>query len=68
MPTIVITEEQWQKLKRIFLDLNIYDKPSLKRLIKNADMEWVSIDVTYIGAYQSSIGAVGTVLYSFGVI
>ena len=48
MPTIVITEEQWQKLKRIFLDLNIYDKPSLKRLIKNADMEWVSIDAIHI--------------------
>ena len=30
MPTTIITEEQWQKLKPILLDLNIYDKPSLK--------------------------------------
>ena len=30
MPTAMITEEQWQKLKPILLDLNIYDKPSLK--------------------------------------
>ena len=30
MPTAIITEEQWQKLKPILLDLNIYDKPSLK--------------------------------------
>jgi transposase len=95
---------QWQKLKPILLDLNIYDKPSLKetflgiiyrlktgcpwrylpnyygkanivfkafrrwsasglfyrlfkRLIKNADMEWVSIDATHIRAHQSSAGA-----------
>ena len=30
MLTTIITEEQWQKLKPILLDLNIYDKPSLK--------------------------------------
>ena len=27
----IITEEQWQKLKSILLDLNVYDKPSLKK-------------------------------------
>ena len=106
MPTTIITEEQWLKLKPILLDLNIYDKPSLKetflgiiyrlktgcpwrylpncygkantvfkafrrwsasglfyrlfkRLIKNADMEWVSIDATYVRAHQSSAGAAG---------
>ena len=106
MLTTIITEEQWQKLKPILLDLNIYDKPSLKetflgiiyrlktgcpwrylpncygkantvfkafrrwsasglfyrlfkRLIKNADMEWVSIDATHIRAHQSSAGAAG---------
>ena len=99
MPTTIITEEQWLKLKPILLDLNVYDKPSLKqtflgiiyrlktgcqwrylpscygkantvfkafrrwsasglfyrlfkRLIKNADTEWVSIDATYVRAHQ----------------
>ena len=106
MPTTIITEEQWLKLKPILLDLNVYDKPSLKqtflgiiyrlktgcqwrylpscygkantvfkafrrwsasglfyrlfkRLIKNADTEWVSIDATYVRAHQSSAGATG---------
>ena len=31
MPTTIITEEQWLKLKPILLDLNVYDKPSLKQ-------------------------------------
>ncbi|WP_051082956.1 transposase [Vitreoscilla stercoraria] len=30
MPTTIIIKEQWQKLKPIFLDLNIDDKLSLK--------------------------------------
>ena len=30
-----------------------------KRLIKNPDMEWVSIDATYVRAHQSSAGAAG---------
>ena len=33
MPTTIITEEQWQKLKPILLNLNIYDKPSLKETV-----------------------------------
>lgn len=106
MLTTIITEEQWLKLKSILLDLNIYDKPSLKetflgiiyrlktgcpwrylpncygksntvfkafrrwsesglfnrlfkRLIHQADMEWVSIDATHVRAHQSSAGAAG---------
>ena len=31
MLATIITEEQWQKLKSILLDLNVYDKPSLKK-------------------------------------
>ena len=31
MLTTIITEEQWLKLKPILLDLNVYDKPSLKQ-------------------------------------
>ena len=30
MLATIITEEQWLKLKSILLDLNVYDKPSLK--------------------------------------
>ena len=31
MPTTVVTEEQRQKLKPIFLDLNTFDKSCLKK-------------------------------------
>ena len=31
MLATIITEDQWQKLKSILLDLNVYDKPSLKK-------------------------------------
>ena len=31
MLATIITEEQWLKLKSILLDLNVYDKPSLKK-------------------------------------
>ena len=30
MLATIITEEKWLKLKSILLDLNVYDKPSLK--------------------------------------
>ena len=106
MLATIITEEKWLKLKSILLDLNVYDKPSLKktflgiiyrlktgcqwrylpscygkantvfkafrrwsasglfyrlfkRLIKDADMEWVSIDATHVRAHQSSAGSAG---------
>lgn len=106
MLTTDLTEVQWLKVKSILLDLNVYDKHSLKetflgilyrlktgcpwrylpscygkantvfkafrrwsasglfyklfkKLIKDADMEWISIDATHIRAHQSSAGAAG---------
>ncbi len=34
MPRTMLTDELWQKLKPILLDLNIYDKPNLRNTLE----------------------------------
>ena len=49
MPTTVVTEEQRQKLKPIFLDLNTFDKSCLKKTFQESFI--ASIQVVLSGVY-----------------